>query len=43
MCPIEKVTPCGSMVGPTEKITLLVVHSVPHREGYSMGGPWWAP
>ena len=25
---------------PIEKVTLWVVHGVPHREGYSMGGPW---
>jgi len=29
-------------VCPREKVTLLVIHGVPHREGYSMGGPWFA-
>jgi len=28
------------MVCLIEKVTLRMVHGVPHREGYSMGGPW---
>ena len=31
------------MVCPIEKVTLWVVHIVPNREGYSVGGPWCAP
>jgi len=38
---IERQT--GPWCTPIEKVTLWVVHGVPHREGYSMGGPWYAP
>jgi len=30
-------------VYPIEKVTLWLLHGVPHGEGYSMGGPWCAP
>jgi len=26
-----------------ERVTLSVVHSVPHRDCYSMAGPWYGP